>query len=454
MYTLRMGRKDFVSWLGDRVGLSIKASLTKSDVFDVRAGEILLVWNKKPTVKLLESPLLIVPDSDLVDFFAFVSTYVGSYKPFSAFFNVLGLGVARRILSKSQGLPDETLSKLTAVVIAEVFVQMGGKPNISDISVSACFGTFSDSVIQLTCFDDQGDAVDEVADRWLEARELLAGDVLPLSVDDLVIFWKLLLDGIGYADGNYSLLQEPSGRGIVEFLNSILSGNSGATEWESITEKLPLSRIALRAMEGSREGRVKAFDDAVSELAKAGSYNNNSLSLIVGYLASKVGGGSMQYLSLAYDLSPNLKLAPLWFALFSAFTPGSDYISIGDSLGRRLTRERVGRKDFWGDSDSDISLEELRVVAIDEGGVPRVRRLRKSTIDVEIYPKVSAAFRIGRRKVADEFETVLKNRNQEIRYLLDKISGLLDPKDERDFRNVKVKENYTVGRKGGRQREF
>ena len=94
------------------------------------------------------------------------------------------------------------------------------------------------------------------------------------------------------------------------------------------------------------------------------------------------------------------------------------------------------------------------MVAIDEGGVPRVRRLRKSTIDVEIYPKVSAAFRIGRRKVADEFETVLKNRNQEIRYLLDKISGLLDPKDERDFRNVKVKENYTVGRKGGRQREF
>ncbi|MBS7413370.1 hypothetical protein [Pseudomonas syringae] len=456
MYTLSMGRKDFVSWLGDRSALPARDNTVKSEILDVQSGEVLLVWSKKPTLKTPESPLIVVPDGDLVDFFAFVSTYVGSYKPFSAFFNVIGLGGARRIFNKIQGLPENILSRFVAVVIAEAYVQMGGKKaGVADVPVSACFGTFSDSVIQMVNYDDKSDQIDELADRWSEARDLLGGEMLPLSVEELIGFWKLVLDGLAYESKSYSLLQEPTAPGTLDFIGAVLLGRKSITlEWEIITENLPAARNALKLMDGSREARVRAFDEAITEILASGHGAQSSNSIVAGYLAARVGGGSLQYLSLAYDLFPKLKLAPLWFALFSSFTPGSDYIYAGDSLGRRLARERVGRRGFWEDSQSDISLDELRVVSIDDMGVPRTRRLRQSTIEVEIFPKVSATFRVGRRKINDDHEVVLKNRNNEIRYLLDKISNLLETKDDRNLQADRSREKYSTGRKVGRQKEF
>lgn len=428
MFTVSMGRKDFVSWLGDKIAISSKVKALKGELLDVRSGEVLLLWDKKPSSKGGESPLVVVPDADLVDFFAFVSTYVGSYRPFSAFFNVVGLGVARRIFSKVQGLPLSVLSKLVSVVIAEAYVQLGGKKSgISDVPVSACFGTFSDAVIQLVNYDCQSDSIDELADRWLEARGLLGGEALALSVDEMVGFWKLVLNGLSLNENGYSLLQEPSNRAVVEFINAVLlNGPQYSSEWTLITDDLPASRAALSAMDGSKEGRVKAFDGAVAELLKAEKLSQELQSIIVGFLASKVGGGSLQYISLAYDLSSRVKTAPLWFSIFSAFTPGSDYLSIGDCLGRRLEREKGRHISFWAESNSDISLDELRVIPIDDGGVPRVRRVRQSTIEIEVFPKVTATFRVGRRKHVDDHEAALMRRNQEVRYLLERASKLLD----------------------------
>ncbi|HCF4203288.1 TPA: hypothetical protein NID94_002298 [Pseudomonas aeruginosa] len=435
MYTVSMVRKDFVSWLGEKLAIASKVKALKGDLLDVRGGEVLLVWSKKPSNKGEDAPLVVVPDSDLVDFFAFVSTYVGTYRPFSAFFNVVGLGVARRIFSKGQGVSLDVLSRLVSVVIAEAYVQIGGKrSSVSEVPVSACFGTFSDAVMQLAAYDSREDSIDELADRWLEARSLLGGETLALPVEETVGFWKLLLNGLSLGDNGHSLLQEPSEYAAVDFLYSVLvRGAADSSVWRVLTENLPQTRAALDVMDGSKEGRIRAFDEAVIELLKAELPSQNVRSLIVGYLAAKVGGGSFQYMPLAYDLSSRFKTAPLWFAVFSAFTLGSDYLSIGDCLGRRLVRERKRSVDFWAGSDSDISLDELRVIPVDDGGVPRTRRLRQSTIEVEIFPKVVATFRIGRRKSIDDRDAALMSRNREIRYLLDKASKLLDtPLGNRD----------------------
>lgn len=447
MYTISMGRKEFVSWLGNRGSISSKAKAFKGDALNVRSGEILLVWEKKPSNVGGPYPVVVVPDTDLLDFFAFVSTYVSSYKPFSAFFNVTSLSLARRCFIKAVGLPREMLSKLVAVVIAEAHVQIGGKINgVSDIPVSACFGTFSDAVLQLVSHDAQIDNVSVLAERWLETRNLLGGDELALSVEELVDFWKLALDGLTSEGNEYLLLQPASDRAASEFLRKALHDNfSYDNEWSLLTEHLPASRLALRAMEGSKESRVRFFDEAIAELLKTEQLSWNVRSLIAGFLASKVGGGSLQYLSLAYNLSARFKTAPLWFALFSSCTPGSDYLSIGNCLGRLLERELDSERASLGIAYSDISLDELRVIPIDEGGIPRVRKVRQSTIDIEVFPRVTATFRVGRRKSADGNESSLANRNNEIRHLLERITKLLDtPADYEggiDLSKGKVKTN-------------
>ena len=188
-----LNRVSFVEWLG---GSHVPRASAGVSSARHRAEEIVFVWDAHSGPPSLKNvPVISVAKQEMRDFFAFTSTYVATYTPFSAFFRVVPDELLHQMLNRESAqkqIPEE----LVGVAIAEAYIQTGGSIPIEKLSIQACLATVSSSIIAAVSNGYETSHLDMVLSSWALAREFLVLEQPKIGTDAVAPFWMTTISGI------------------------------------------------------------------------------------------------------------------------------------------------------------------------------------------------------------------------------------------------------------------
>jgi hypothetical protein len=389
-------REKFVSWIGG--GHKPTPVLVGSYELRsmVRHGEVCLVWEDDAVedVGPLSRPIIAIPDQQVRDFFSFVSTYVGTYQPFSAFFRVVRISVLLDLLFDRPRVPDRLGEMFVGAIIAETRLQLGTpRKELSEISIQACLASLSFAAVAGLVSGASNEHFESVLENWTKTRLMLTDEPLPVSGAAITKFWQIVRHSI-----------DPAPRGIpekhkhiIELVSEIYSAGDETEPraWYQLTERLPYSRSAFLKLRDSREERVRAMDVISDEIASA-RIEAELAEVLLGYAASKVAGSSLRYFPILQASENRFPLAPIWFGLFCSMRAESDALVIAECLGRRVLRHLNQPKKLFVPPTADISFEEFTNM-MSVAKPPRWRTEHSASISIEVFPNIVSAFRFGSR---------------------------------------------------------
>jgi hypothetical protein len=416
MKTTVLSRTEFLRWIGEQDGARASTAAPAISA----TGDVTMAW---PSNDSSDDPIIAVPGAELREFMAFVSTYIGTFVPFTAFFRVVALEMLDFLPYPTDLRSDEELRPFVGVVIADAALQVGNDTTrISDLTVQACYAAPSFACARAFSAGYLSPMVDVALQRWSHVRgSLRAGTPRPHEMQ-LDRFWKQALEGFD-PDVEPGDEHDPLKSFIVDVRRAIARGIHPESPLLSgvVTER------QLRTLQQeSREERVRALDDIFKSLGESNIPRDQAEALL-GFVISQVAEGSFAYLSLAMKYSSGFPLVPLWFGAFSAARLDSDVLTASDCLGRRLLRRMQSGRRLEDSITADFNFEEFMIFH-GEGRVNKVRTERTTAVDIDLLPAVTARFRLGRNtevpagRGADRNEMTLDR----VRKLVAEVSRLLD----------------------------
>ncbi|MFN3657129.1 MAG: hypothetical protein ACK4UO_07730 [Pseudolabrys sp.] len=394
-----LDRKEFVEWLGGNSLLRSSAGIASSRL---APGHIMMVWESNsgpPSLRNL--PLISVPKSQMRDFFAFTSTYISTYAPFSAFFRVVPSELLEQILDATVAqheirIPEE----FVGIAIAEAYVQTGGNISLDKLSIQAGLATVSSSVIAAVSNGYVGqDRLETVLSNWALARDLLVYDQLKVSPDAVAPFWLPLLNAMAGLSRPIDTRETDSyGRAISFVRRQLTEGFSVESHaWRELTKDFPEAVRALgdeRSL--ARERQVENIDFATTLLLDAPRAQPLLREVAAGFLIARLSGGSFEYLRLCDPFLDRMPRAALWFAFFAGLQRSSNVMFIADCLGRRLARQLFAWAGPFSSPVCDIGFYELEAQALDKRQLGNFRKEQQNVTLVELLPGVTARYRMSR----------------------------------------------------------
>ena len=391
--------------------------------------EVMLVWQDDSDWSACR-PVIVVKDSNLREFVAFVSTYVKTYTPFSAFFRVVAESKFRELnellylnLKEHRPIPHE----LVGIVIAEAFAQSGDRvTNISSLPIQACLAALSSSILAAISVGYGPASIDEMIDNWGKTKRAISDDNLILPISNIRSFWQIIFAVcVGLDSISESLLPLPVIHAIKSFLDR---RELTAHLWHHLCQgNLQLAMLS-ETFVGSKEDRIAGLDRTVALLQQSTSLNQWMQEMLLGAAASFVANGAMSYLPLTKGFNESYPTATLWFAFFTAFNRRSDVFDSGESLGRHLESKIFITRNFFDSPFADIDFNELQVVGSNSKGM-RFRTQQTSSVTVEIIPMVQGRFRIRKgikpSAATSQPSPISQERWEELRLLTDRISRIV-----------------------------
>ena len=424
MYIARLNKSDLLDWLGGQ-SRPVTTRVSIDQLQQPLNDAIGLLWQEKPgSVKT--TPVIFVADAQIVDFYAFVGTYVATYRPFSAYFRVISQESLPEVLqlADTQRQRSELPASLIGVAIAEAFIQSRGRvKTAADLSVSAVSSTLSAALAAAVSHGYGPATLEDIASRWQRARRLSSDDTLALEPRKITGVWGIILNAFS-KKSPYHSDEGATAQSISVALRSALEGASDISEWVyPLTARIPSLGDAALRMRGAREERVRVLTDVFQVLSK---WDGEPLlkEFLGGTLLSMVGNGSFDYLPLLSSLARELPGAALWFAVASALQKGNDALTAGDCLGRRTVRDVLLPLDVFAPPRDDIALEELELFGRSNPERLGFRTAQQSIIAVELTSGVSGRVRSW---VAGRADTQVPTLDRQINSKdLEELSMLLD----------------------------
>ncbi|MFD2053702.1 hypothetical protein ACFSQT_11545 [Mesorhizobium calcicola] len=400
-------------------------------------------------------PIVVVDERKVRDFFAFVSTYVTDYTPFSAFFRVVTTGQLD-LLADDLGLTTRNtkpvVQKLVGTAIVEVALYLrspnpheSGRP----ITLAATGATYSAAAIQGLALSPNAD-VFAIGRGWQALRSELGGEQLPLDIEALGSFWQvvqLAVHGGGSSD-------RPAGESVMirSMRQVIESGRIEDSVLEDLLSSLPELRGDLSRFRGTREGRARAIQEAISLLNNSTGNAGQLRDCVAGCLLSLLGGGSFRFIPAALSAGPGLPMAPLWFAAWSGLQASSDIMTEFNCMGRRMARDWCAERVLYSFPTDDISVLELAGIGPDIEQLPRGQA---GSVSVEIYPGVSSRQSISRVGAVSMNSRAEQQRDiKELRALMAHSSAILSRMDSSSASESIPKSDRPPGRNTNARRKY
>lgn len=422
-----LSREGFISWMATGTFLDPLPLRRPSDVPRLTAHEVALVWeqdgdsNSQPTTLLVER-------NEIREFFAFVSTYVSTHIPFTAFYRVitrdqLPLFIQNPAEPYDKALPDELISVAVAEALAQVGVRQRDTISISNI---ACRAALSFSLFSAMRQGLDEDDILNIAEKWRLSRRIFTDEKLNIPTNSIEDFWIILSSA-------YSRRLTRSLRGAkfaeaIDFISDIIFGSGiNIRSWDSFTRALPSTNEALRSFGGNREAQVRILDAATREIMSNPNIDQHKREILIALLTAMVAQGSSKYFQMALGGHPNLSTVGLWFAFFCAIQPGNDMLTFSNGIGRHLLREMSRRPTIGSVPTTDISFEELQVYGVDERrGELNFRTKQPSSIDVELAPGIVGVFPLRAQRREEGTRQLNGARLRELRSIINHARALLD----------------------------
>lgn len=426
----------FMDWLDGKFSPS-SIPLTKLRMKRPLDDEIALVFGDESDGT--ESPIIVVPKESLLEFYAFVGTYVEQYKPFSAYFRVLPYETLLELTSiKRTSEPNRfPLEKIIGVAITEVYAQSRGRLKAIDkISVSAAEATLSTTLAEAIQQGYSSDQLPEITDRWEAVRRLERADELYLKSEKILEVWQIISDATSsFASKNSNKNQ----RAIVNALKKSYDLKENIVDClASLARELPNLDERLYRMTRSREERVKVSNE-ILPLIWHSDLDILLKEFLSGAILSMIGNGSLLQLPALDMLLKQSPATALWFGVFSSLQRNNDVMTAGNCLGRRLVRDMHKISNVFSRIEYDISVEELMVMRGEGTKGASYRTAQPTSVKVGLIGNISGRFKINSNITIKSHDPEI-NRNtqldkkkiEELRYLLERANrisnSLLDKK--------------------------
>lgn len=417
MHIWSCDRRRFVDFLASQKPLGGNEVRSVNSFENVSLGgeDILLVWQESPEHTFALPHAVIVAEKSLSDFLAWVSTYFRQFRPFTAHCRVLTPSLAHLL---SQSIPSSSFLEIRSadlgLILAEGIAYTVGRTDPGRLPFSAYSRTLSYAFAECARQYDQiivenGTAFEQIKSGWLSARELSNQAPLDLSAAVIREVWSVVLrvaTGGGLSKAN--AIAEPI---LVEALKGVRTNGRLSTEtWLKLSDCFQNHESLSDAMEGPREGRVKAADIAIRELAHGTESTRKHRAFIAGYIASRIQPGTLDHFPVLSPAVANLRESYLWYGACSGLTPETAVDNYGNGLGWLMKRE-LERPSQWMDRpDCDIALSELDLFLRNREGIKvSLRTLVSGVLKVEIFPLISTSV-----KWVEHGESYANERNSQV----------------------------------------
>ncbi len=448
MWFLKVTRKEFLELLGKESATTIKTnellSIQNLNRKRLAKGSILLVWEFEPKVN--PPCLVITPDSELKDFLAWATTYLPSFKPFTAFFKTINLSLFKIYNSYSNSPNFNSYEDVCAgMVISEALTQIPLSANPNVITPTACKSTVSYCYIQAICRGISIEGIEEIIRRWKTVRSITNQPKRSLSVTEISILGRTLenlilerplaKNRLGFEENLYKACKQirENGKCSAEIWNEITSGN----------EKLNSIPDLIK---GTIEDRIQIFNRAIQYLKSFNKISNAQSSFVCGYFASLIKPGSLEHFSLIKSQLSSFPTSLVWYGFLTGLNKNNMILAIFDNLGRRVLRDLMHNRELVSTPSSDISFDELHM-RFSSGEVKyNFKKNYTNSLQVELVPNIFSIIRIIDKEVSkgedkyknEKFVSNFKELGHQINKL-NEIYSILRTESQLDRPDIKTK---------------
>ncbi len=380
-------------------------------------AEYLVIWHKDDA----NLPDTLVVPTSAEEFFAWSTTYLPNLTPLSSIVRVV-----ERVRQPKQSVrADFDIRVLLGMCVAETAASYS-KVDPEEISLSHCTSSLTYCLLQSIMLGSLP-VGDDLASKWLEAISLLGLPQPRFHVPQLLDTWQQVTNAL---TGSLNHLHDSSSRNAqANFLATVLGSSSNGS---SLRISLQYDDFLRSMSSGPLEDRVRRFKEIARDIRERREIDDNLAGIILGFGLSEISGGTFRHSHL---IGPSLVRdvrSLLWYGCFEAakgVAGGGGWLASGTGL--RLRRELASLPHAV--SDSDINLEELRVLArgtkgefnfsTKHAGLARVLLEPGITVelahDIRVQPRLEPAPREkqGRQEALPSLSTAESYRSTLLRFL-------------------------------------
>ena len=394
MWVVDQNREQFVQMLQREIAPSEIASLEQGREVgsNLATGRIRVVWAHRPESGILPA-VLVIPERDRRDFFAWANTYLEGWRPISSLFRVVcdrDAGVALGAGSGRESLWEFRNAAL-GVILGEAASRNGGAGRVDGAGKSplgVCVSTCAFAMGRAICVGWWDLA--RVGENWHRAQVMAAHRPSYVAeLGDLVGAWSV----VGEV-GGLPVRAECGSRRVSEAVVALCRGLHARDELDEgalavLTKDSADLGAAFQEMGGTRERRVKAFDSALRESVGRRRRSQKTTAIALGLLASRIAPGSFEHVSLVIPDRGRLEGVLVWYGLFAGVTRGARLADHYGGLGRRVLAEMLMGDTAFSRPRCDVGLDELEVIGMSTMYRGQLLRVSPGRLAIEIVPCVN-----------------------------------------------------------------
>jgi len=425
----------------------------------IKGDNLYLIWDKEPNNKNILPNIISVADGRIRDFLAWAVTYFPNYLPFSAYFRVLEFN---RLKSLEQRFEYPCLNGVEGaclgLIIGEILLLSLTSNRKPTINPMMCHTTISYALSRALALGVDPEEFSFIVEQWNLARKLTDQPFREIDLNEIITIFQIIshlrADNI---KSNKNISNKSVPDSVISACLQIKEQGIISNElWRQMTDDNQGLQNALISMEGTREERVRFFQDIFSSI-KINSNSEITQKFIFGYIGSLIGQGTLSHFDLVSRYADKFPTALLWYGLCAGLYKKNDLSNAFNVLGRRLLRDLLRNESIFDAPLSDVSIEELKIFLDGEHQKTDFRTFSQNRIYTELYPGISTYLTWPKQEAAKQmqlFETpaneplLQKKRLSELGSLLHRAVDIyMDLSSEKDSVNESQQKSKTMKKK-------
>jgi hypothetical protein len=366
MWISKSNRKGLLDLISSKDPLKIFDIISTKEIERIEDKEqIIFLWRNKPNnINLPVPEIILVQDGQIRDFLAWVSTYISSLQPFTAYCRVLEISTFNKIKDNKQiPLQGVLENAILGAIIGEVITHSINR-NIKYITPTAIKSTFSFAMARSISLGYDLKEFKFLFQRWTEARKLSKQHFRSLEFSFIQNVWEVILKLISNQNNTY--LMQISNENIINIYEAcrelVKNGSIRNNTWRELTKnKIETDHIETR-INGPREERVKLFERYIRDLKYQKDINPVVGSFLSGYLAYMISPGEINFTDFLVPVIQKYPDSIVWYCLCASLKKKTQIHDFKNGLGWRILRELGSASNIYDRPECDIALDEFQAL--------------------------------------------------------------------------------------------
>lgn len=377
----RLNRESFVRWAAEAMSGSPRVPPHAGPAAH-GTGDVTLIW---PASRPDARPVITVNESELQELYAFVSTYIPTAQPFTAFFRILPLGVVDELAASTAPLVgDVRIARLVAgASLAEAWFVASKQSDRRSNALPLLRSSHSMAMGQSVLCRYGADTLQWVEKEWLNIHH---GEAAPISDSNGgSVAWRIVLAAITSSVS----MRDQSDKIIAQFLKDALDSGSVRADMLREVSALVGDELDLASfLTSNREERISRFNSAIMDFKRKGERSPRT-EFLAGLMLALAGNGTFEMIRSARELIGWLDGAVVWFGICAALFEEGNVLSYANGAGRRAVRDLLRKSDPFDAPDCDIASTELRFMKKENADLAQICAGASDELQIEIVPNVS-----------------------------------------------------------------